>query len=237
MAPSPPIPGAAGIRQDDPGMPVPVALHHVVQGPARATPLVFSHSLGATLAMWDPQAAALAGVYRVVHYDLRGHGLSPVPPGPYQMADLGADLIALLDRLDIERAHLVGLSLGAMVSLWVAAYHGNRGNRLVVCSTSAALGPPQGWADRAAQVRAGGTAIIADEVVARWFTPIRASRENLWKTWTVLVFESVLVCEPVFEFEFEWVERQAVSGSRCAARGEPTAGLGPQADHAAHTVG
>jgi 3-oxoadipate enol-lactonase len=153
-----------------------VALHHVVQGPARATPLVLSHSLGATLAMWDPQAAALAGAYRVVRYDLRGHGLSPVPPGPYQMADLGADLIALLDRLGIERAHLVGLSLGAMVSLWVAAYHGNRVNRLVVCSTSAALGPPQAWADRAAQVRAGGTAIIADEVVARWFTPAYRQR-------------------------------------------------------------
>jgi len=147
-----------------------VAVHAVVEGPAGAPLVVMSHSLGMTLDMWQPQAEALARSFRVVRYDLRGHGRSPVPPGPYEIADLGADIVALLDRLDVARAHLCGLSLGGMASLWVAAQHPDRVDRLVVCCTSALLGPPAFWVDRAAAVRAGGTEAVADAVVARWFT-------------------------------------------------------------------
>jgi 3-oxoadipate enol-lactonase len=149
----------------------PAEVHHLIEGPAGAPALVLSHSLGASAAMWDPQMAALAGRYRVIRYDLRGHGRSPVPPGPCDIADLGADLIALLDRLGLARAHLGGLSLGAMVSLWAAARHPQRVDRLVVCSTSALLGPARMWAERAALVRARGTEAVADAVVGRWFTP------------------------------------------------------------------
>jgi 3-oxoadipate enol-lactonase len=148
-----------------------VAVHHVVAGTVGAPAVVFSHSIGATLATWEPQAAALARGFRVVRYDLRGHGRSPVPPGPYDIADLGGDLIALLDRLGIARAHLVGLSLGAMASLWTAARFPDRVGRLVVCCTAARLGPPEMWAERAATVRAQGTGAIADAAVARWLTP------------------------------------------------------------------
>jgi 3-oxoadipate enol-lactonase len=148
-----------------------VAVHHLVAGPADAPAVVFSHSIGATLATWEAQAAALARAFRVVRYDLRGHGRSPVPPGPYDIADLGGDLIALLDRLGIARAHLVGLSLGAMASLWTAARFPARVERLVVCCTAARLGPPEMWAERAATVRAQGTGAIADAAVARWLTP------------------------------------------------------------------
>ena len=153
-----------------------VAVHHVVAGPADAPAVVFSHSIGAALTTWEPQAAALAGAFRVVSYDLRGHGRSPVPPGPYDIADLGGDLIALLDRLGIARAHLVGLSLGAMTSLWTAARFPERVARLVVCCTAARLGPPEMWAERAATVRAQGTATIADAAVARWLTPAFRAR-------------------------------------------------------------
>jgi 3-oxoadipate enol-lactonase len=146
-------------------------VHHVVEGPAGAPAVVLSHSLGTRLEMWEPQAAALARRFRVVRYDLRGHGRSSVPPGPYEIADLGTDLVALLDRLAIARAHLVGLSLGGMLSLWTAAHHPERVGRLVVCCSSALLGPPEGWAARAAEVRAAGTAAVAGAVVARWFTP------------------------------------------------------------------
>lgn len=152
-----------------------VAVHSLVEGPAGAPVVVMSHSLGATLEMWRPQAERLSRSFRVVRYDLRGHGRSPVPPGPYEIADLGADLVKLLDRLGVARAHLCGLSLGAMASLWVAAHHQERVARLVVCSTSALLGPPELWIERVAAVRAGGTVAVADAVVARWFTaPWRA---------------------------------------------------------------
>lgn len=146
-------------------------MHAVVDGPAGAAVVVLSPSLGSTVAMWDPQVEALASRFRVVRYDHRGHGRSPVPPGSYEIADLGADLLRLLDRLDVERAHLAGLSLGGMTAMWVAAHAAPRVARLALLCTSPLLGPPAMWADRADTVRRDGMAAIADAVVSRWFTP------------------------------------------------------------------
>jgi 3-oxoadipate enol-lactonase len=87
------------------------------------------------------------------------------------MADLGSDLVALLDRLGIERASLCGLSIGGMISMWVAAHAPERVNRLVLCCTSAHLGPRESWLERAAIVRADGVQAVADPVLERWFTP------------------------------------------------------------------
>jgi 3-oxoadipate enol-lactonase len=148
-----------------------VAVHRVVQGPEEAPVLVLSPSLGSTLEMWAPQAAALRERFRVVRYDHRGHGGSPVPGGPYSLADLGGDLLCLLDDLGAERAHLCGLSLGGMVAMWVAQHAPERVGRLVLCCTSAAFGPPSLWAERARTVRAQGTAAVAASVVERWLTP------------------------------------------------------------------
>lgn len=149
----------------------PVSLHHVIEGPPDAPVLVMSHSLGISTAMWQPQAEMLARRFRVVRCDLRGHGRSPVPPGPYEIEDLGGDLVALLDRLGVARAHLCGLSLGGMVSMWVAARRPERVGRLVICCTSAQLGPPAHWKKRAALVLAGGTEAVAEGVLGVWFTP------------------------------------------------------------------
>jgi 3-oxoadipate enol-lactonase len=157
-----------------------IAVRHVVDGPADAPVLVLSHSLGTDLTMWQPQMAELGRHFRVVRYDLRGHGGSPVPPGPYDMADMGADLVALLDRIGAARAHLCGTSLGGMVSLWTAAHHPGRVERLVLCCTSAQLGPPEIWRQRAELVRASGIAAVADAALERWFTPAaRAGRPEL----------------------------------------------------------
>ncbi|WP_019926828.1 3-oxoadipate enol-lactonase [Nocardia sp. BMG111209] len=149
-----------------------VAVHHVVAGPAGGTPVVLSGSLGSDLRMWEPQVRALtAAGYRVVRYDHRGHGDSPVPSGPYTLGDLGADVVALLDRLDVPAAHVVGLSMGGMVGMWLGEYAPQRIRTLTLCCTSAALGPPESWAARAATVRAEGMRSIAEAVVQRWFTP------------------------------------------------------------------
>jgi 3-oxoadipate enol-lactonase len=155
---------------------MPIAVHHVVTGPAGADVVVLSNSLGSELAMWDRQLDALRD-RRIVRYDLRGHGRSPLPDGPSTIADLGGDLISLLDELGVERASLVGVSLGGMVSLWTAANHPDRVDRLVPGFTSALLGPPEGWRERAALVRAEGTGAVADAVIGRWFTPAFAGRE------------------------------------------------------------
>ena len=147
------------------------ALYHRVDGPPDGPVLVLGSSLGTTHAMWQPQLAALTATHRVVRYDHRGHGRSPVPPGPYRVEDLGADLLAVLDDLGVERYDLAGLSLGGMVAMWLAAVHPSRVRRLALLCTSARPGDPDMWRDRAATVRAHGMAAIADAGLARWFSP------------------------------------------------------------------
>ena len=146
-------------------------LHHVESGPADAPPLVLSGSLGSTLAMWDPQVDALSERFRVIRIDHRGHGGSPVPPGPYRIADLAGDAVALLDTLGLDRVAWCGLSMGGMVGMYLASEHPDRITNLTLCCTSAHFPDPAPWRDRIAAVSDGGTGPIAATVVSRWFTP------------------------------------------------------------------
>jgi 3-oxoadipate enol-lactonase len=154
-----------------------VDVAHTLDGPDGAPVVVLSNSLGSTPAMWDPQLPALLERLRVVRYDHRGHGASPVPAGPYELDDLGADVLALLDRLELERVHWCGLSLGGMVGMWMAIHAPDRIDRLVLCCTSAKLGPPEMWADRAATVREHGVDAVADAGIERWLSPAFLERE------------------------------------------------------------
>jgi 3-oxoadipate enol-lactonase len=140
-------------------------------GPLGAPFLLLGGSLGSNLDMWRPQLPRFGDRLRVVRFDHRGHGGSPVPPGPYRIEDLGRDVLALLDRLGIERASYCGLSLGGMVGMWLAANAPDRIERLVLICTSAHLPPAEGWLGRAAQVRTVGMGPVADAVLGRWFTP------------------------------------------------------------------
>jgi 3-oxoadipate enol-lactonase len=147
-----------------------VEVHYELSGPAEAPVLVLSGSLGTDMSMWDPQAEPLSARFRLLRYDQRGHGRSPVPSGPYSIAELGEDLLALLDRLEIERASLCGLSIGGMTAMWVAARAPERVERLSLLCTSAQLGPESMWRERAATVRTQGLDAIADAALERWFT-------------------------------------------------------------------
>lgn len=166
-----------------------MTLHYRLDGPEGAPPLMLCNSLGTTLEMWDPQVPALATRFRLVRYDRRGHGRSPVPPGPYSIDDLGRDVVALLDDLGIERASFCGLSIGGMVGMWLASEAPDRVHRLVLCCTAPILPPREQWLERAATVRAHGVSAIADAVLTRWFTPVapRALRET---------FRAMLVATP-----------------------------------------
>lgn len=140
-------------------------------GPADAPVVVLSNSLGSDHRMWDAQVPELEKTFRVVRYDTRGHGASPVPQGPYGIDDLADDLVALLDRLGVERAAIVGLSLGGMTAMRVAVRNPDRVRSLGLLCTSPYLGPAAGWTDRAAVVRDGGSVAVADGVLSRWFSP------------------------------------------------------------------
>jgi 3-oxoadipate enol-lactonase len=148
-----------------------VRLHHRFDGPESAPVVVFSNSIGTTLELWNAQVPAFAGPFRMLRYDQLGHGRSAVPPGPYAVEQLGGELLALLDELGVARFSFCGLSLGGTVGMWLGANAAGRLDRLVLAGTSAYLGPPERWAERAEIVRAQGMEPLADATMGRWFTP------------------------------------------------------------------
>jgi 3-oxoadipate enol-lactonase / 4-carboxymuconolactone decarboxylase len=148
-----------------------MALHHRLEGPEGAPVVMFANSLGTTLEMWDDQATSLGDRHRVLRFDTRGHGRSPVPPGPYTVDDLADDALELLDHLGIERVAFCGLSLGGAIGMTLALKAPERLERLVLCSTAMQFGPPEQWHDRAATVRSEGMDAVAPASIERWFTP------------------------------------------------------------------
>jgi 3-oxoadipate enol-lactonase len=148
-----------------------VTLHHRFDGPESAPVVVLSNSIGTTLELWNVQVPAFAGPFRMLRYDQLGHGRSAVPPGPYTVELLGSELLALLDELGVGRFSFCGLSLGGTVGMWLGANAADRLDRLVLAGTSAYLGPPERWVERAEIVRARGMEPLADATMGRWFTP------------------------------------------------------------------
>src|SRR3954471_12678738 len=146
-----------------------VELFYDLTGPENAPVVAFSNSIGTTLQMWDRQVPALSDRYRCLRYDTRGHGRSQVLDQPVTIGDLADDLAGLLDALGVEKAHIVGLSLGGMTAQAFGARYPDRALSLVLMATSAYV--PRGWDERAATVRAKGMGAIVDMVMARWFVP------------------------------------------------------------------
>lgn len=149
----------------------PVALH-ARDGGGSGEAVVLAHAIGLDHRMWDALASALAPRYRVVAFDARGHGRSPVPPRPYALRDLADDAAALLDRLGIARAHWVGLSMGGMIGQAFALGHPQRLRRLVLANTTASYGAdgPANWQARIKLVEQGGLEAIRAAVEQRYFS-------------------------------------------------------------------
>ena len=148
-----------------------VEVAHTLEGPDGAPVVAFSNSLGTRGEMWDAQAATLSRRMRVLRYDTRGHGDSPVEAGPYTVEGLAGDVVALLDRLELDRVSFCGLSIGGMTGMWLAVNAPERIDRLVICCTAMQLPPPDMWTERAAQVRAEGMESVIDATIERWFSP------------------------------------------------------------------
>jgi len=153
-----------------------VRLEASLDGPAGAPVVVLANPIGTTRAIWDAQVPALHPHFRLLRYELRGHGAagarSAAPPGPYSIAELGTDVLGLMRDLGITAAAYCGISLGGMIGLWLAANAPERISSLVVCCTAITPMPSrQAWLERAAMVRSGGMAAISEMIPPRWFTP------------------------------------------------------------------
>lgn len=140
-------------------------------GPEEAPILLLSNSLGTTMAMWEPQMAALIQSFRVMRYDSRGHGESGVPAGAYSMDRLGRDVVEMLDHLKVAVVDFCGLSLGGMVGQWLGVREPSRLRRLIVANSSAYMGPPSNWDARIDTALRDGMTGLAEGSIARWFTP------------------------------------------------------------------
>jgi len=148
-----------------------LAVHVQVEGPEGAPTVLLLHSLGTSLHVWDEQARALARRFRVVRPDLRGHGLTAVPLGPYAIDEMARDVLAVIDALGVEHAHVAGLSIGGLVAQSLASQAAERVASLVLCDTAMAIPPPDMWRERARIARTQGLEPLAEPVMARWVTP------------------------------------------------------------------
>jgi 3-oxoadipate enol-lactonase len=145
----------------------------VLQGDPRGEVVVLSHSILSSSAMWEVQAVLLAAEgWRVVRIDTTGHGDSPAPSGPVSMDGLAADTVAVLDALDVARAHYVGLSLGGMSGFGLGIRHADRWRSLVLCDARADAPPAVAapWDERIALAQAQSSCeALAAPTIERWF--------------------------------------------------------------------
>jgi 3-oxoadipate enol-lactonase len=147
-----------------------VRLAYRSDGSREQPTLVLANSIATTLHMWDGQIAELSRHFRVVRYDMRGHGGSSVPAGAYSIDRFGRDVLELLDALGIERGHFLGLSLGGFVGQWLGIHAPERIDRLILSNTSSYLGPAEPW-DRsiAALLQAPDMSEMAAMFMRNWF--------------------------------------------------------------------
>ena len=159
-----------------------VRLISSMEGPDGAPVLILANPIGTTRAIWDAQARVLREDYRLLRFELRGHGApgarSDAPPGPYSIAELGTDVLSLMREHGVTTAAYCGISIGGMTGLWLAANAPERISSLVVCCAAITPMPSrQSWLDRAALVRSEGMAAIGEMVPPRWFTPDFIARQ------------------------------------------------------------
>ncbi len=149
-----------------------VRLHYREEGPPAGAAVVFAHALGTDLRLWNLVVPMLPKGLRLVRFDMRGHGLSDCPPGPYTMGALVRDAERLLDRLEVRDCVFVGLSIGGMIAQGLAVKRFDQVRALVLSNTAARIATPQIWADRIEAVRKGGVEAIAEATLQRWFAPV-----------------------------------------------------------------
>jgi 3-oxoadipate enol-lactonase len=153
-------------------------IHYELSGLESGPVIACAHCLAGDMSIWDPQMAALEKKFRVLRYDIRGHGRSSAPDGAYSMKMLAADAVGLLDELGIDAVHFMGISLGGMIAQTLALMHPERVLSLILCDTTSIV--PQSmkpvWEERIKTAREKGMSATVEETLERWFSP--AFRDN-----------------------------------------------------------
>lgn len=149
-----------------------ISIHYEIEGPVDAPVITFSHSLAAALQLWDLQLPALRDSYRILCFDTRGHGTSSAPAEAYTMEMLSKDVIGLLDHLDIQRTHFVGISMGGMIGQVLAIDHPQRLESLVLCDTTSRVPPGMApsWEERIRAAETQGMRALAESTLERWLS-------------------------------------------------------------------
>ena len=133
--------------------------------------LVFSNSLGTDLSMWEKQVDILSHHFNILRYDTRGHGRSAVVEEAADIAQLGNDVLALLNVLELQHVHFCGLSMGGLIGQWLGIHAPERFEKIIISNTAAKIGNTEGWNQRIETVTKNGLESITSGTAERWFTP------------------------------------------------------------------
>ena len=144
-----------------------------VSGSDTATPVVLHHPLATNLSCWDELTSVLNPKYRVIRFDARGHGHTDAPKGAYKFETLADDVVQLMDKLGVAKAHFLGLSMGGMIGQYLGLLHPSRFHTLCLVSTSSHT-PAAGkalWDERITNAGTLGMDSVVDGAMARWVAP------------------------------------------------------------------
>ena len=202
-------------------------------GRADGAAVVLGHSLGSDHRVWDEVAAALSANWRVVRWDMPGHGNSEILQGSATMENLASLVLDGLDQIGVDGFHVVGISLGGMISLALTQAAPERVLSLAMLDSGPALKPPEPWLARAQQVRAEGMGALAEPTMDRWFTP--KFREGKHSDRYLRTLEAFLSCNPegyaqcceIIATTDLWPDVEKVTQPTLLLTGEEDAGMTP----------
>ena len=146
-------------------------LNLIDEGPREAPAIVLGHSLGGTAAVWNEVAARLAESWRVIRWELPGHGESGIPEGEPAIETVAQEVLAGLDELGVDRFHVAGISLGGLSAAAIAQQAPDRVESVTILDSGLASPPAGPWHEKAELVRTTGMEPLVDPTMERWFSP------------------------------------------------------------------
>jgi len=199
-------------------------LHWREDGDPAGTPILFSNSLGTDLRLWDAVLPAFADNYRIVRYDLRGHGLSEATGPCFGMRDLIEDAAFLIESIAKGPAVYVGLSIGGMIGQGLATRYPHLVSRLVLSNSAGRMGTADMWRDRIATIEVGGLEALVEAILDRWFGPAYRPRPDvsLWRRMLLSTSQTGYVncCRAIAESDFQEAQARIACPTLCISGDE-----------------